>query len=79
MPRIHPRDMTSGQLKLDFAARCQFHQCDGVSAFAYADKAETEFLRSSLTAYYAEAKTQDLKGMETALVGVVDSVLKAAA
>lgn len=72
MPRITVEKMTPGQLKLHFAAICQWHQCDGVAALGKVHKVSEDELRAALVAYEAAKKRKDWRAAEAALLRVVN-------
>lgn len=69
MARIAIEDMTDGQLVLEFASTCTYHQADGVRALGYASRVPSDFLRSALIDY-RDAKGNKKK--EEALLRVVN-------
>lgn len=68
MARIAIEDMTDGQLKLEFASTCTYHQCDGVQAIGHAGRVPVEFLRAALIDYRDATSN---KKKEAALLRVV--------
>ena len=71
MARITVEKMTEGQLKMHFAAVCQWHQCDGVAALGRVHKIPVDELRAGLSAYEAAKKRKDWKSAEAALLRLV--------
>lgn len=72
MARIAVKDMTHGQLKLHFAAVCQWHQCDGVLALGKVHRVTEDELRAAMIEYETAKKVKDWKRAESALLRVVD-------
>ncbi len=72
MARIAVEEMTHGQLKLHFAAVCQWHQCDGVAALGKVHHVSEAELRAAMIAYEAAKKSKDWKRAEAALLRVVN-------
>lgn len=77
MSRIAYEQMTKGQLTLEYAAKCQWHQCDGVKALAIAGKASEPELRIAMLAYRKAARKKDWGAAETALLSIADPVTAA--
>ncbi len=72
--RIRIEDMTPGQLKLEFASLCQWHQCDGVKALGTAHLLPPEDLRRELLVYDKAAKIKDWKTAEDALIRIANGL-----
>ncbi len=72
MARIAVKDMTQGQLKLHFAAKCSYHRADGVRALGLVHRISTDDLREAMLAYEAAAKRKDWPSAEHALLRVVE-------
>lgn len=68
---LRVEDMTAGQLKLYYAAKCQWHQADGVAALGYASRVSTEELRAAMASYEVAAACEDWATAEEALLSVV--------
>ena len=68
--RLHPRDMTSGQLKIHYGAVCQHHGVDGVKAIGRVHRFDTERLRGALCAYEDAAAKEDWTAAEDALLSL---------
>lgn len=74
MPRPTVETMTSGQLKLHFAAKCRYHHADGVRALGLVHRLSTDDLRAHLLDYEAAAKVEDWKAAESALVRIMHQI-----
>lgn len=70
--RLQIADMSPGQLKLEFASTCAFHQCNGARAMGFASRVPVEVLRAQLVAYRNAYAAGDIAAAEAALVGVID-------
>ena len=69
-------EMTPGQLKLEYAACCQSHGCDGASALSWAGSITTPKLRKALTDYWNAAERDDWTAAEDALLEPLPEHLK---
>jgi hypothetical protein len=63
-------EMTHGQLKLEYASKCQYHGSNGVVALGYASRASHADLQSALLKYHAAANQGDWTTAEDALIEV---------
>jgi hypothetical protein len=77
--KLEIEDMTPGQLKLEYASTCQWHQCDGGSALAWSGTMDAEVLRAALLDYRAAALKKDWSAAQEALLRVLPDALKAGA
>lgn len=66
--RLEIENMTPGQLKLEYASICRWHQCDGAIALAWTGTMETEALRSAILDYRAAALKMDWDTAQKALL-----------
>ncbi len=72
MSRIPYEKMTKGQLTLEYAAKCQWHQCDGVKALALAGKASETALRNVMLDYRKAASKENWRAAEDALLSIAE-------
>lgn len=70
--RIPYEEMTPGQLRLEFAARCQFHGCDAGLALCASTQAPEEFIRERMLAYRDAIARLDDKDAEDALIEIIE-------
>lgn len=72
MNRIAYEKMTKGQLMLEYAAKCQWHQCDGAMALALASKVSETALRNAMLDYRKAANNENWRAAEDALVSIAE-------
>lgn len=73
------RAMTHGQLKLEYASKCQHHGCDAVKALGYSGRASFQDLQSALLKYERAAKRGDWQRAEDALISIASPTFGQAA
>ncbi len=70
--RVPYEKMTRGQLILEYASKCAWHQCDGVKAMALAGKVSETALRNAMLDYRKAAEKDDWNSAEDALVSIAE-------
>jgi len=69
--------MTHGQLKLHYAALCQYHGCNGVAALGYVHRLSEGELRTFLMAYEIAAADKEWDRAQDALLGIATKAINA--